>query len=108
MISYMAMTYFEDDTAKDLIAMRDETVEVMGFANAKYSDEKRDDAKRFYQVVLDVEGTAEKPEPGRALLQMSAAHGMMYVIVFESHPEAWNALKETFYASAKSMVFPKQ
>ena len=108
MISYMAMTYFQDDTTKDLMAMRDETVEVMGYVGAKFSEEKKDDAKRFYQAVLDVEGTAEKPEPGRALLQMSAAHGMMYVIVFESHPEAWNALKETFYASAAKMFFPKQ
>lgn len=107
-INYMAMTFFEDDTTKDLIALRDETVEVMGYTGAKYSGEKRDDKLRFYQAVLDVEGTAEKPEPGRALLQMSAANGLMYVIVYESHPDAWNALKETFYASAASMRFPKQ
>jgi hypothetical protein len=107
-INYMAMTFFEDDTSKDLVALRDETVEVMGYTGAKYSNEKRDDKLRFYQVVLDVEGTAEKPEPGRALLQMSAANGLMYVIVYESHPDAWNALKETFYASAAKMSFPKQ
>lgn len=106
-INYMAMTFFEDDTAKDLIALRDETVEVMGYASPTYSAEKRDDKTRFYQAVLDVPGTAEKPEPGRALLQMSAANGLMYVLVIESHPDAWNALKETFYATAASMRFPK-
>jgi hypothetical protein len=106
-ISYMAMTFFEDDTAKDLGTLRDETVEVMGYVGAKYSSEKRDDAKRFYQAIIDVEGTAEKPEPGRALLQMSAANGLMYVIVYEGHPDAWNALKETFYASAAKISFLK-
>lgn len=106
-INYMAMTFFEDDTAKDLMALRDETVEVMGYAGPAYSAEKRDDKTRFYQAVLDVPGTAEKPEPGRALLQMSAANGLMYVLVIESHPDAWNALKETFYATAASMRFPK-
>lgn len=107
MITYMAMTFFQDDTSKSLDALRDETLEVMGYVGAKISDEKRDDKIRFYQAVLDVEGTAEKPEPGRALLQMNAANGLMYVIVFESHPEAWNALKETFYASAAKMSFLK-
>lgn len=107
MISYMAMTFFQDDTSKDLITLRDETLSVMGYTAPKISDEKRDDKIRFYQAVLDVEGTAEKPEPGRALLQMSAANGLMYVIVFESHPDAWNALKETFYASASKMSFLK-
>jgi hypothetical protein len=103
----MAMTYFQDDTAKDLAVLRDETIEVMGYVGATLSNEKRDDKLRFYQAVLDAPGTAEKPEPGRALFQMTAAHGMMYVIVFESHPDAWNALKETFYASAAKMSFPK-
>ncbi len=107
MITYMAMTFFQDDTAKDLATLRDETLEVMGYVGAKISDEKRDDKLRYYQAVLDLEGTAEKPEPGRALLQMNAANGLMYVIVFESHPEAWNALKETFYASASKMSFLK-
>jgi hypothetical protein len=107
MISYMAMTYFQDDTAKDLMTLRDETLEVMGYVGAAVSNEKKDDAKRFYQAVLDAPGTAEKPDPGRALFQMTAAHGMMYVIVMESHPDAWNALKETFYASASKMSFPK-
>lgn len=108
MISYMAMTYFEDDPSKDLAALRDETLEVMGYVGATVSNEKRDDKLRFYQAVLDAPGTAEKPDPGRALMQMSAAHGIMYVIVYESHPDAWNALKETFYASAAKMSFPKQ
>jgi hypothetical protein len=107
MISYMAMTYFQDDTAKDLTTLRDETLEVMGYVGATLSNEKRDDKLRFYQAVLDAPGTAEKPDPGRALFQMTAAHGMMYVIVYESHPDAWNALKETFYASAAKMSFPK-
>lgn len=107
MIAYMAMTFFEDDTAKDLAALRDETLEVMGYVGATISNEKRDDKLRFYQAVLDVPGNDQKPDPGRALLQMSHANGLMYVIVFESHPDAWNALKETFYASAAKMSFLK-
>lgn len=107
MITYMAMTFYEDDTAKSVDQLRDETLEVMGYTGVKISEEKRDDKLRFYQAVIDVEGTAEKPEPGRALFQMSAANGLMYAIVYESHPAAWNALKETFYASASKISFLK-
>ncbi|PRP89985.1 hypothetical protein ENSA5_69280 [Enhygromyxa salina] len=105
MISYMAMTFYEDDTAKDLITLRDETLEVMGYTGHTISEEKQDDKIRFYQGVLDVPGSDAKPEPAKALFQMSAANGMMYAIVYETHPAAWNALKETFYASASKMSF---
>lgn len=101
MISYMAMTFYEDDVKRDMDSLRDETLEVMGYTGHKLTEEKRDDAKRFYQAVLEVPPSADKPDPARALFQMSAANGMMYAIVFETHPDAWNALKETFYASAK-------
>lgn len=105
MISYMAMTFYEDDTSKDIKTLRDETLEVMGYTGAAISEEKLDEKTRFYQAVLDVPGNEQKPDPARALYQMQAANGMMYAIVFEGHPDAWNALKETFYASAAKMSF---
>lgn len=105
MISYMAMTFYADDTARDLNSLRDETLEVMGYTGHTLTEEKRDDAKRFYQAVLEVPPSDGKPDPARALFQMTAANGMMYAIVYETHPAAWNALKETFYASAAKMSF---
>jgi hypothetical protein len=57
--------------------------------------------------VLEVPADDGNPEPARALFQMASANGMMYAIVFETHPNAWNALKETFYSSAKAMSFLK-
>ncbi|WP_146662570.1 hypothetical protein [Enhygromyxa salina] len=103
-INYMAMTFFEDDK-RDLTVLRDETLEAMGYAGSTFSEEKRDDAKRFYQVVLDVPPAEGSPEPARALFQINSANGMIYAIVMETHPAAWNALKETFYASAAKMSF---
>lgn len=107
MITYMAMNSYADDTDKDLITLRDETLVSLGYAGHTFSEEKRDDAKRFYQAVLDIPPMDGKPDPARALYQMTAANGLMYVIVYESHPAAWNALKETFYASATKMSFLK-
>lgn len=107
MITYMAMTFFQDDETKSIATLRDETLEVMGYVAPKLSAEKRDDKIRFYQAVVDVEGTTEKPDPGRALFQMRVANGIMYAIIYECHPLAWNALKETFYASASKISFLK-
>jgi len=38
-------------------------------------------------------------------LQMESAHGRMVVVVFETHPKAWNALERTFRESAARMVY---
>ena len=105
MISYMAMTYYADDTAKDMATLRDETLEVMGYTGHTLSDEKIDEKMRFYRGTVDMPGTDQKPEPARALFQMRAANGTMYAIVMETHPNAWNALKETFSTSADKMAF---
>ena len=105
MISYMAMTYYEDDTAKDMMTLRNETLEVMGYKAYTASDEAVDEKARKYYAVLDVPGDDQKPEPARALFQMVAAHGIMYAVVYETHPNAWNALKETFKESATRMAF---
>lgn len=105
MISYMAMTYYEDDTAKDVMTLRDETLEVMGYKGYTASEEALDEKARKYKAVLDVPGDDQKPEPARALFQMVAAHGIMYAVVYETHPNAWNALKNTFEESATRMAF---
>ncbi|PRP96725.1 hypothetical protein [Enhygromyxa salina] len=103
-ISYMAMTFFADDK-RDIAVIRDETLEAMGYTGHTLSEEKRDDGTRYYQAVLDVPPSADNPEPARALFQMNSANGMMYAIVIETHPAAWNALKETFYATTSKMSF---
>lgn len=102
-ITFMAMTVFQDDPAKSLTAFRDETLTAFGYANAKFTEEKADDAKRTYEVVIDVDADPAngKPEPARALFVLKTGHGNMYAVVYETHPNAWNALKETFRESAK-------
>jgi hypothetical protein len=104
-ISFMAMTVFQDDPKKALTAFRDETLAAFGYANAKFSEEKIDDAKRTYEVVIDVDAdpAGGKPEPAKALFVMKAGHGNMYAVVYETHPNAWNALQMTFRESAKKM-----
>lgn len=100
-ISFMALAKFQDDKAKDLKTFRDEALKGFAYDGVSISEEKMDASTRFYQAVVDAPPSEGSPEPARALIQMASHGGMMYIIVFETHPNAWNALKETFYASAK-------
>jgi hypothetical protein len=106
-ISFMAMASFPEDKSKDMTKWRDEVFEAFGYAGATVSEEKVDAAKRHYQAVLDIPA-GDKPEPARALFQLVAANGFMYALVMETHPNAWNALKETFYTVAAKMSFLKK
>lgn len=102
MITFMALAVFGEDTGKDLTTWRDETLEAFAYANPTFSDEQIDADKRFYQVVVDVPAAPDmgKADPARALFQLTSANGNMYAVVYESHPDAWNALKQTFLESA--------
>ncbi|NJK33229.1 MAG: hypothetical protein HC927_12980 [Deltaproteobacteria bacterium] len=105
-ISFMALVMFEDDPAKTIIQLRDETLAPMGYTNSTFSDEKLDEKARTYEVVIDrpADEANGLPDPGKALLVMKAAHGRMHVLLMETHPMAWNALKETFRESATRMT----
>lgn len=106
MISNMVLASFPEDKSKDMIKWRDEVIEAFGYAGATISDEKHDAGKRFYQAVIELPA-ANGADPAKALLQVNAANDFMYAIVMEVHPDAWNAMKETFYAVAANMKFRK-
>lgn len=106
-ISFMALASFPEDASKDMIKWRDEVFEGFGYAGVTVSEEKHDAGKRYYQAVLDVPA-GDKPEPAKALFQLVAANGFMYALVMETHPNAWNALKETFYTVAAKTSFLKK
>lgn len=106
-ISFMALSSFMEEKDKTMAVYKDETLEAFGYLGVKISEEQIDEGKRFYQAVLDVPPAPDqgKPEPARALFKMQAANDMVYAIVYETHPNAWNALKETFMESANRMSF---
>ncbi|MFO7564627.1 MAG: hypothetical protein R6X02_18425 [Enhygromyxa sp.] len=105
-ISFMALASFPEDASKDMTTWRDEVFEAFGYVGATVSEEALDAGKRHYRAVLDVPA-GDKPEPAKALFQLVAANGFMYAIVMETHPNAWNALKQTFTAVADKMSFLK-
>ena len=101
-INFMVLTMFEDDGSKPLEEWRKETViDALGYPEGvTYSEEKVDGRKMT--VVIDIPEADGKP-PGKAYMILKGAHGRMHIMIMETHPNAWTALKNTFEASASKM-----
>jgi hypothetical protein len=85
-----------------------ETLEAAGYgAGATISDEAESGGadRRVYTATVELPGDAQNPEPVKLMFVMKSAYGRMYYLIFETHPNAWNALKATFKESADSLLF---
>ena len=104
MILAMMLTAQKDTPDKELVALRDATLESMGLSSYSISEEQVDTTARLYQAVLD--GVRDDPQetPTRLFFQMKAAYGTIYTIFYETHPEAWSTLHKTFRASASTLL----
>jgi hypothetical protein len=119
MINYFALTVVDDDPRKPMPVLRDELLSSFGYVGPSVSDEVIDEVARSYEVVLDIpappageENPLEDPsasgtlaEPARAFLRIIAKEGRLYVVIYEVHPAAWNALQASLRASASSISF---
>lgn len=101
------MGYFQDDKKKDMETFAKETIEATGYtqAGATVKDAKSGGSgdRRTYSATLEVPEADGMP-PATAYFHMKSAHGRMHYVVWETHPDAWNALKATFKESADKML----
>jgi hypothetical protein len=104
-IFYFAMTAVPDDPSKSMTAVRDELLKLYGYDAPRFSNERIDEVMRSYEVIIDHPPTRPNGEPARAFLRMTANAGRIYAVVYEVHPNAWNALQASLRASAASISF---
>jgi hypothetical protein len=110
MITFGAMGYFEDDKKKDIKLTADEAINTIygGLAVTKSEETSGGGGdRRSYTVVIDVPPDPQngKPDPAKALVTLKSAYGRMYWMIWETHPNAWNALKNTFKFSSDDLLF---
>lgn len=104
-VSYTAVGYFQSDPKKDVKAIRDETIasaRQVSAGDVTWGDEvvKNRDYTASYQIP---EGPKGEP-PIKGWLVMKERKGTMFWAAFETHPNAWNAVKKTFEESGKRML----
>lgn len=105
MINFMVLTMFEDDPSKRLAEHRTDILEALGYPADSVLVERAElpDARAglwVYEIPAMPE--AGTPDPAKMLLSMRAAHGNMFVIVYEVHPNAWSVIVNTLVQSALS------
>jgi hypothetical protein len=112
-INHFAMTYVVDDPSKSLPALRDELLAAFGYSEPTFSAQVIDEVGRNYEVVIDQPSSPVAPEneansePARAFLSLQANAGRIYAVIYEVHPNAWNALQASLRASAASLSFSR-
>ncbi len=105
-ITFGAMGYFQDDPEMEMAQYLKDTVESLGYpegTTVNAGAAKGKGSKRSITADLEVPAAEGKGE-ARAFVMLKASHERMHWVVYECETPAWNALKATFKASAKSML----
>jgi len=101
-INIVNLLRFEDDGSKPLEEWRKEVIfKTFAFPEGTtFEGDKVEGRKMTSEVLVPAgEGAAQ----GKGLLLLKSGHGFMNVLYMETHPNAWNALKNTFYATTAKM-----
>ena len=104
-VSYAALGYFQSDTKKPMQTIRDETIAAArGFqaSEVTWADEaaKNRDLAASYEVP---EGPKGEP-PIKGWIAFKESGGNTFWVAYETHPNAWNAVKKSFQESAKRLT----
>jgi hypothetical protein len=112
LISFLAVTNFSTyDPSKSMPAVRDEVLAAFGYRAPSFSAEVNDELEGSYEVVIDQPADPDAhagqldAEPARAYLRLKVHDDQIYAVIYECHPDAWNALEASLRASAASITF---
>ena len=107
-VSFAAIGYFQTDATKTVTQVRDETIKARGIdpSGITWGDEttKNRDYSGSYEV-----GEGPKGEPPiKGWISLKDKGGSTFWVAFETHPNAWNAVKKSFQESAKRLIIVPQ
>ncbi len=108
MVSRAAMGYFQDDTAKGVKQLRDDTLTQIGFdmSVVTWSDET-ENGRNFtgaYEAPEDDKGNP----PVKGWFVFKESQGTLFWMIMETHPNAYPAIKKSFKKSGSSLLIVPQ
>lgn len=107
-VSFAAVGYFQADPSKSVTTIRDETIKARGLdpADAKWDEETTKGREYSGSYELPEGPKGEPPLKGWLVLKEKA--GNTFYAAFETHPNAWNAVKKSFQESGKRLLITKK
>jgi hypothetical protein len=109
-VSFAAVGYFQTDAAKSVTTVRDETIKAARGVNpSDVSWEEESTKGRDYSAAYSIpEGPKGEP-PIKGWIQFKDKGGNTFWTAFETHPNAWNAVKKSFQvAGQRLLIVPKK
>lgn len=108
-VSFAAVGYFQTDPSKGVTAVRDETMKAArGFDSGDITWEEEATKNRSYSGAYSVpEGPKGEP-PIKGWISFKESGGNTFWVAYETHPNAWNAVKKSFQESAKRLIIVPQ
>jgi len=108
-VSFAAVGYFQTDASKNPTAVRDETMKAargMDAGEITWTEEttKGRDYSASYEVP---EGRKGEP-PIKGWISFKEKAGNTFWVAYETHPNAWNAVKKSFQESTKRLLIVPQ
>lgn len=107
-VSFAAIGYFQTDTTKTVTQVRDETIKARGIDPSGITWGEETTKNRDYSASYEV-GEGPKGEPPiKGWISFKDKAGSTFWVAFETHPNAWNAVKKSFQESAKRLIIVPQ
>lgn len=101
-IDYVGIGYFQTDEKKSVTAARDETIRMRGLGAPRWSEETTNG--RNYTGAFEVDAAPDNKQPVKGWFVMKEKRGLAFFAIFETHPDHWNALAQSFRASGKRFL----
>ena len=107
-VSFAAVGYFQTDVTKTVTQVRDETIKQRGMDPSSITWGEETTKNRDYSGSYEA-GEGPKGEPPlKGWLSLKDKGGSTFWVAFETHPNAWNAVKKSFQESAKRLLIVPQ
>jgi hypothetical protein len=107
-VSFAAVGYFQTDPSKNPTQVRDETIKARGIPPTGITWGDETTKNRDYSASYEV-GEGPKGEPPiKGWIQFKEKAGNTFWVAYETHPNAWNAVKKSFQESAKRLIIVPQ
>ncbi len=103
-VSFAAVGYFQSDASKSPTQVRDETIKARGLDPSSITWGEETTKNRDYSASYEL-GEGPKGEPPiKGWIALKEKAGSTFWVAYETHPNAWNAVKKSFQESAKRLI----
>ncbi|MCA9695622.1 MAG: hypothetical protein KC636_38955 [Myxococcales bacterium] len=105
LIDRAAMGYFEDDPAKPIKELRDQTLNQLGFEGVDLTFSDESEKGRTYSGAYEAPASDAGDPPVKGWFVFKKFENLLFWVILETHPNAYPAIEKTFKASGASLYW---